>query len=172
MKHFGATVFALAIGAAGAAHAGDVVVELKDVQGRPGALLATLQTEAEFMKGAGRSLKVEPKAGALTLTFKDVPPGEYVFSALHDEDGNGRMKSSEIGIPAEGWAMTKGETLGGPPVFALVKVSIPAEGARLNERMFYWDGKPPVHCADARPGGGTRRAAPASAAPTTRIAKA
>ena len=143
MKRFGMAAGLLVTFAAGAAQAGDVVVELKDVQARRGAILATLQTEAEFMKASGRGQKLEPKAGALTLTFKDVPAGDYVFSAIHDEDGDGRMKSAPTGMPAEGWAMTRGDSLRGPPVFAVVKVTIPAEGARLSERMFYWDGVPP-----------------------------
>ena len=143
MKRFGMAAGALVVLAAGAAQAGDVVIELKDVQARRGAILATLQTEAEFMKGAGLSQKVEPKPGVLSITFKDVPAGDYVFSALHDEDGDMRMKSAASGIPAEGWAMSRGDTLRERPVFAKVKVTIPAAGARLSERMYYWDGAPP-----------------------------
>ena len=143
MKRFGMVIGALAVLTAGAAQAGDVVVELKDVQARGGVILATLQTEAEFMKPAGKGQKVAPKAGAVTVTFKDVPAGDYVFSAFHDEDGDGRMKSAPTGIPSEGWAMTKGDSLRGPPVFAQVKVTIPAQGAKLSERMFYWDRVPP-----------------------------
>ena len=144
MKRFGMAAGLLVALAAGAAQAGDVVVELKDVQARKGVILATLQAEGEFMKPTGRGQILEPKAGVLTVTFKDVPAGEYVFSAIHDEDGDGRMKASPMGIPAEGWAMSKGDTLRGPPVFAQLKVAIPAQGAKLNERMFYWDGVPPA----------------------------
>lgn len=129
---------------AGAAQAGDVTVTLTGVQARAGQLLITLQTEGQFMQQAGLAQRVEnPGAGEVTVTFVDVPAGDYALSAFHDENGDYRMQASEIGIPMEGWAMSNGAALRGAPTFDLVKVSVPEAGAALTEAMYYWDGQIP-----------------------------
>ena len=149
MKLFMTMTGAAVLLAAGAAQAGDVVVQLSGVQARGGQLLSTLQTRDQFMKNMGAyNLKQDAAAGSVTLTFKDVAPGEYAFSALHDEDGDRKMKANGQ-MPVEGWAMSKGETLMGPPAFDLVKITVPAEGLKLSTRMFYFDGQVP-HAAASR----------------------
>ena len=53
-----------------------------------------------------------------TFTFTEVPRGTYAVSVLHDEDGNGAMKTQSFGRPAEGWGVSndaKGRF--GPPKF-------------------------------------------------------
>ena len=129
---------------AGAAQAGDVTVTLTGVQARGGTVYVTLQTESEFMQSAGLAQRVDgPAAGPVTVTFRDVPVGAYALSAFHDENGDQRMQSSPMGIPTEGWAMSNGDALRGPPTFGLVSVQIGADGASLSEAMRYWDGQPP-----------------------------
>lgn len=134
----------MALVGAGAAQAGDVTVTLTGVQARGGQLLISLQTREQFMQPTGLGEIVQnPTAGTTTVTFRDVPAGDYAVSVLHDQNGDGQMQVSEIGIPTEGWAMSHGAELRGPPTFAQVKVAIPAAGAALTEPMFYWDGRIP-----------------------------
>lgn len=129
---------------AGAAQAGDVTVTLEGIQARGGVVYVSLQTEDQFMQPAGFGQRIEsPAAGPLTVVFENVPAGRYAFSAFHDENGDMTMQASEIGIPTEGWAMTNGEALRGPPTFDVVAVDIGAEGATLTETMHYWDGAYP-----------------------------
>lgn len=134
----------MALVGAGAAQAGDVTVTRTGVQARGGQLLVSLQTREQFMQPTGLGEIVQnPTAGTTTVTFRDVPAGDYTVSVLHDQNGDGQMQVSEIGIPTEGWAMSHGAELRGPPTFAQVKVAIPAAGAALTEPMFYWDGRIP-----------------------------
>lgn len=130
---------------AGAAAAGDLVVELQGVQARGGTILASLQTRGQFMKaeGAYGARAESPQPGVLRLTIPNVAPGEYVLSVLHDVDGDKTMDLSPQFIPLEGWAMVKGETLRGPPSFDQVKVTVPASGASLRATVIYMDGKLP-----------------------------
>lgn len=133
-----------AIVTAGAAQAGDVTVTLTGVQARGGQLLVTLQSQDQFMRAGGFSARVEaPAAGPVTVTFEDVPAGDYAVSAFHDENSDFQMQASPMGIPTEGWAMSNGDRLMGPPTFDVVKVSIPAEGGAITEAMRYWDGQAP-----------------------------
>lgn len=137
-----ATVAALLT--AGAAQAGDVTVTLTGVQARGGQVLVTLQARDQFMQAGGFSQRIEaPAAGPLTVTFQDVPAGDYALSAFHDENGDYQMQAAANGIPEEGWAMSNGDALRGPPTFDLVKVSIPETGGAITEAMRYWDGQIP-----------------------------
>lgn len=134
----------VALLSAGAAQAGDVTVTLTGVQARGGQLLVSLQSRADYQQQAGfGEIIADPAAGSVTLTFRDVPAGDYALSVMHDENGDARMQASEIGIPMEGWAASRGAELRSAPTFDMVKVSIPAEGAALTEPMFYWDGRIP-----------------------------
>jgi len=138
-----AAIAALALTAfTGAAFAGEVRVTLTGVKAKSGTILATLQTEAQFMKsrGAYNMMAPAPAAdGSLTIVFPDVAPGAYAFSAMHDENGDYQMQREESGMPTEGWAMSKGAALttAAPPTFAVVKVDVPAAGVTLTEPMFY-----------------------------------
>jgi uncharacterized protein (DUF2141 family) len=38
----------------------------------------------------------------MTVRFANLPPGSYVASIQHDEDGDGKLKTNFIGIPREG----------------------------------------------------------------------
>jgi uncharacterized protein (DUF2141 family) len=55
---------------------------------------------------AVRQLDATITGGMATVTFENVPYGEYALSAFHDEDGNGEMKTGLFGIPKEGLAIS------------------------------------------------------------------
>lgn len=114
---------------AGPALTGDVTVTLTGVEARGGALLAALQTQDQFLQPAGAygDIVRDPQAGTVRVTFRNVTPGDYSFSALHDADGDGQMKM-EGAMPAEGWGMVNGDTLRGPPTWDQVKFTVPASG--------------------------------------------
>ncbi len=123
-----------------AAFAGEVRVTLTGVKAKPGTILATLQTEGQFMKGQGAysALAPAPAAdGSVTIVFQNVAPGPYAFSAMHDENGDYQMQREADGQPKEGWAMSKGASLTAVPTFAGVKVDVPDAGLTLTEPMFY-----------------------------------
>lgn len=144
MKTLLTTAAAIVALSAGAAQAGDVTVTLTGVQARGGVLLVALQTEGQFMQQDGLGQLIEaPAAGDVTITFRDVPPGDYALSAFHDQNADYQMQTAANGIPEEGWAMSHGETLRGPPTFAQVSFTVPAAGAEISEPMFYWDGQIP-----------------------------
>lgn len=134
-----AAVAALSCLAAAPAFADDVTVTLTGVQARGGQLLAALQTRDQFLQPAGAYGDIirNPSAGTVTVTFRDVAPGDYSLSVLHDIDSNGQMKM-EGDMPAEGWAMVNGAGLRATPVWDQVKFTVPASGgSRLTVPMQY-----------------------------------
>lgn len=42
-----------------------------------------------------------------TAVFPELPPGDYAVAAFHDEDNDGRLDRSVIGIPTEGTAASR-----------------------------------------------------------------
>ena len=134
------TSAAALLGLAGAAQAGDLVVELTGVQARPGKLYATLDTKETFFRQGGRSAVVDPQAGVTKVTFKDLPPGDYSFMLFHDENGDGKMAMGPTGMPGEGWALSNAEKLMGPPTYEVMKFSVPAEGAKVVVPVNYSSG--------------------------------
>lgn len=123
-----------------AAAAGEVRVTLTGVKAKPGAILATLQTEGQFMKGQGAysAMAQAPAAdGSVTIVFQNVAPGAYAFSAMHDENGDYQMQREDNGMPKEGWAMSKGATLRATPTFAGVKFDVAEANVALTEPMIY-----------------------------------
>ncbi|MEO0031777.1 MAG: hypothetical protein RIS94_1535 [Pseudomonadota bacterium] len=55
---------------------------------------------------AARKLSVKA-SDAGTVVFHDVPPGRYAIALLHDENGNGKMDWSFIGMPKEGFGFSR-----------------------------------------------------------------
>ncbi|MBN8551470.1 MAG: DUF2141 domain-containing protein [Caulobacterales bacterium] len=138
------TAFSMVLVGAGTAQAGDVTVTLTGVEARGGQLLVALQTRDQYRQQAGfGEIIANPAAGTMTLTFRDVPAGDYALSVMHDENGDYQMQAAPNGIPLEGWAASRGAELRSEPTFDMVRVSVPAAGASLTEPMFYWDGRIP-----------------------------
>ena len=108
------------------ANAAEVKVDLTGVRAG-GALYVQLQNREQFMTGARTQGEViqAPKAGALSLTFKDVAPGEYAVSIWHDENGNGTFDvDPATGRPKDGWGTLNSEALRGMPRFDQVKSTV------------------------------------------------
>lgn len=125
--------------AAAPALAADVTLTLDGVQARGGRLLVALQTRDQFLKheGAYGEIIADPAAGTRTVVFRDVAPGEYSVSVLHDVDGDGTMKVNGV-MPAEGWTMLNAETLRAAPQFDQVDFTVPASGSvNLKAAMIY-----------------------------------
>lgn len=123
--------------AAGAAQAGDLTVRLTGAQAGGGKIHASLYSRETFMRSGGRYAMVDPASGEVTVTFRDLPAGDYAFMAYHDENGDGQMGRSPVGMPSEGWAMLNAEQLRGPPTFEVLKFTVPAAGATITVPLNY-----------------------------------
>ncbi|MEM1417588.1 MAG: DUF2141 domain-containing protein, partial [Myxococcota bacterium] len=77
--------------------------------------------------------------GAATCVFNDVPAGTYAVSVMHDEDGNGVLRTSVMGFPREGWGVSKNQPLRtfGAPRFRNCSFEHGADGSRMRVRLNY-----------------------------------
>jgi uncharacterized protein (DUF2141 family) len=122
-----------------AAEPGKVEVVLIGVEARGGKVLVALFDEKTFWRAMPPfTVELDPPAdGTLRATFANVPAGDYVVNAIHDENGDLKLDMGAGGIPSEGYSLSRGEALRAAPTFATLKVTVPADGARFEQKMVY-----------------------------------
>jgi len=77
------------------------------------------------------------KTGRVVFTF-DLPPGTYAVNGFHDEIGDGKFKTSLIGLPEEGYLFSNNvrPTLSAPS-FKSASFTLPPEGASISISVQY-----------------------------------
>jgi uncharacterized protein (DUF2141 family) len=131
---------AIALSFAAPAFAEDVTVKLLGVEARGGRLMAALYTKEDYQKKPAFTAMAQApdKKGDVVITFKNVIPGTYSMSVMHDEDSDGKMKARADGMPIEGWAVVNGDFLRAAPTFEDTKFEVVAgKPASITEMMHY-----------------------------------
>ncbi len=94
-----------------------VFKELRNDKGRVGAVL--FKGPEGFPKDKKKAVTadrgpIKDKVGK--VAFKDLPYGEYAVAIIHDENENGEMDYSALGLPEEGYGFSNNaKGLLGPP---------------------------------------------------------
>jgi uncharacterized protein (DUF2141 family) len=77
------------------------------------------------------------KAGRVVFTY-DLPPGTYAVNGFHDEIGNGKFKTSLIGLPEEGYLFSNNvRPVLSAPSFQSASFKLPPEGAVISISVQY-----------------------------------
>ena len=81
---------------------------------------------------------VEPaKTGSVVFRL-DLPPGTYAVNGFHDEVGNGKFKTSLIGLPEEGYFFSNNVRAGlSAPSYQSASFKLPPEGAAISISVHY-----------------------------------
>lgn len=127
---------------AASAGAGVLSIRMTGFRSANGQVLITVFRGEDGFPGdpakAWKSLMTKISGDRASVDLRDVPPGEYAFAIVHDENGNGELDTSWIGIPKEGLGTSnnaKGRM--GPPKYRDAKFTVPAEGVVQNIKMMY-----------------------------------
>ena len=82
--------------------------------------------------------QVQPaRAGKVVFVF-DLPPGTYAVNGFHDEIGNGKFKTSLIGLPEEGYLFSNNvRPVLSAPSFQSASFKLPPEGAAISISVQY-----------------------------------
>ena len=129
-----AVLLCLAIGGSHpAAVAAEVRVTVTGLRNGEGAVACALFDSAEAFLEAGRQRfgrRVPAATGSVTVTFSDVPPGDYAAVAYHDENANEELDRNILGVPIEGLGFSNGQrpSAFGPPTFEAARVPVAGEG--------------------------------------------
>ncbi len=122
------------------ARAGDLIVEVTEIRNDRGLIRLALHNDPEeFPEGERFSGFDEPaNAGSIVVTMKDIPAGRYAAALLHDENRDGKMNTNFIGLPLEGFGISRdARVLLGPPTFEAAAFDVPRDGTRITIRMRY-----------------------------------
>lgn len=96
----------------------NITVTIDNVSNDNGKVVLGLHTSDTFMKGKGiQNTEAKIENGKVTVTFKNVKPGNYAILALHDENENNRM-DFENGMPIESYGMSNNPMTYGPPQYS------------------------------------------------------
>jgi uncharacterized protein (DUF2141 family) len=94
-----------------------LIVIVTQIRSDRGVIAASLFAAGDGFPGdAKRAVRAQIvtiplSAKSVTLTFADLPPGEYGLALLHDENKNGKMDTS-FGFPAEGFGTSNNPRFG------------------------------------------------------------
>ncbi len=113
-----------------------ITVTIENVQNNNGKVLFALHTKSTFMKGQGvDNLETTIKDGKVSVTFKNVKPGEYAILALHDENENNQMDFETSGMPKEAYGTSNNPMFFGPPQYEEAKFTVSDKDLTLNIRF-------------------------------------
>ena len=116
----------LLVAMASVAHAGDLVVVVENVKSDEGNVRAAVFNNAkDFTKTRFAGQFIPAKVGSVSLTFKNLPSGQYAISAFHDVNSNEKLDTNFVGKPVEPYGFSR-DARGtfGPPSFEDATVQI------------------------------------------------
>ncbi|MFC5046242.1 DUF2141 domain-containing protein [Aquimarina hainanensis] len=113
-----------------------ITVTTPNVTGDQGEVIYGLYDQNTFMKAAPiQAAKSNIKNGVATITFTNVPEGNYAISCFHDTNGNNRMDFEANGMPKENYGISNNNMSYGPPVWADAKFEVATENIVMEIRM-------------------------------------
>lgn len=119
-----------------------ITVEVIEFRNSEGVVQMTLyDKEDDFLSEdspTARMERVAIESEKATVEFVGVKPGKYAIALMHDEDEDGEMKKSLIGIPKEGIGMSNNaKPKFGPPKWKDAVFDVGAEDVSLEISMMY-----------------------------------
>jgi uncharacterized protein (DUF2141 family) len=104
----------------------NLTVSVSGLKSNTGVLKVGLyNSDGTFLKSTYKGINSEIKDNSATVTFVDIPKGEYGISAFQDENNNGKLDKNVMGIPSEDFACSNNaKGFMGPPKYEDAKFSI------------------------------------------------
>ena len=85
--------------------------------------VALFNSQETWLKQSFKSLEQDVTGATCTVTFSDLPKGEYAIAIFHDENDNGTMDFGKMGIPIEKFGFSNdAKCVMGPPAFEDAKI--------------------------------------------------
>ncbi len=85
----------------------EISLQIENVKNERGSILCSLFTQPDGFPDVSQKAKANArenaKKGEVECKFKDLGPGFYAVSILHDENDNLSMDYNFLGIPLEGY---------------------------------------------------------------------
>ncbi len=120
--------------------AADLTVTVLGLRSEKGEVLIALHDDgATFPNKWSRATAVKRTVAqdGTGVRFEGLAPGRYAVIAVHDEDGNGEMTKTFIGLPVEGFGTSNNPSFFGPPRFGAAVFDL-RDSTSLSIRMVYF----------------------------------
>lgn len=121
---------------------GTIKVEFTEIRNKKGFIWVSLYKSSE---GFPKNGKVAMRKGKIILkennsiSFTDLPFGEYAIAVLHDENENEKMDFNFLGIPQEGFGFSNNAKVTfGPPSFEEAKFNLNSTLLELKIKLRYF----------------------------------
>ena len=88
----------------------DLTVKVTNLKNDKGHFLVSLWDKSSGFPDDGFMKELiykEVKSPSFIITIKNLPYGDYALAALHDENEDGEMEYSWVGMPQEGFAFSR-----------------------------------------------------------------
>ena len=104
----------------------ELVVKIKNIKQVKGSLLIAIYNhEDHFLSKEVMSDGKAIESGNIKFSFKGLVEGSYAISIFQDENDNGKLDASFIGIPSEPYAFSNNaKGMFGPPSFEQCKFEV------------------------------------------------
>lgn len=133
---------ALALSAATPPNHGEIAVTVTDLRSEKGVVLACMTASPKAFPDCDKDpqsyRQTVPASDEVHLMFRNVTPGHYAISLLHDENDNGRADRVLGMMPKEGFGFSRDAKLRmGPPSFKSAAFDFDGTARAMNIRMRY-----------------------------------
>ena len=117
-------------------------INLQGIRNNKGVILLSLFSSAEGYPSdaskADQKIRMPVKKLQLPIVFKNIKPGKYAIALLHDEDEDGKMATTFLGLPKEGYGFSNNVMgLAGPPSYQKASFIVPASGTEILIKVRY-----------------------------------
>ena len=92
----------------------------------------------EVLRSATNVMVIKIRHTQARCDFEDIPPGKYALAVIHDENMNGKLDTTELGIPTEGYGFSNDvKGLFGAPAFSAASFAYDGRNLDLTISLQY-----------------------------------
>ncbi len=120
--------------------AADLDVSANAVSPGPGSIRFALYRGSKGFRHEGKAFKVlsaRAAAGAASVKFRGLPPGQYAVIAYHDANDNQKLDLRFGMFPKEGWGLSNNPKVVGPPSFGASSFAMTDQSRSIAIEMHY-----------------------------------
>jgi uncharacterized protein (DUF2141 family) len=86
-----------------------------------------------------QQVRIDAQTLSAQAVFEGLPPGDYAVTLFHDENMNGKLDTSFLRIPKEGYGFSNNpKKRAGPPPFDQAKFSLNRAECSIEVKLIYW----------------------------------
>ena len=93
---------------------------------------------SEFLRSATNVMLMKIRKAQARCDFEDIPPGMYAIAVIHDENMNGKLDTTWLGIPTEGYGFSRdAKSVVGVPSFSAASFLYDGRSLDLTVSLHY-----------------------------------